>query len=44
MGSEMCIRDRIKAGTKIGKAKAKCTVGKQIVSEAEITFALVDQN
>ena len=34
----------IKAGTKIGKAKAKCTVGKQIVSEAEITFALVDQN
>ena len=34
----------IKAGTKIGKAKAKCTVGQQIVSEAEITFALVDQN
>ena len=34
----------IKAGTKIGKAKAKCTVGQQMVSEAEITFALVDQN
>ena len=29
---------------KIGKAKAKCTVGQQMVSEAEITFALVDQN
>jgi UDP-3-O-[3-hydroxymyristoyl] N-acetylglucosamine deacetylase/3-hydroxyacyl-[acyl-carrier-protein] dehydratase len=34
----------IKAGTKIGKAKAKCMVGQKIVSEAEITFALVDQN
>ena len=34
----------IKAGTKIGKAKAKCMVGQKIVSEAEITFALVNQN
>ncbi len=33
----------IKAGTKIGKAKAGCTVGGEIVSEAEITFALVDK-
>jgi 3-hydroxymyristoyl/3-hydroxydecanoyl-(acyl carrier protein) dehydratase len=33
----------IKAGTKIGKAKAVCAVGGGIVSEAEITFALVDE-
>ena len=33
----------IKAGTKIGKAKAGCTVRGEIVSEAEITFALVDE-
>ena len=33
----------IKAGTKIGKAKAYCLVCREIVSEAEITFALVDK-
>jgi len=33
----------IKAGTKIGKAKACCLVCREIVSEAEITFALVDK-
>lgn len=33
----------IKAGTKIGKAKASCSVGGEIVSQAEITFALVDE-
>ena len=33
----------IKAGTKIGKAKACCLVCREKVSEAEITFALVDK-
>ena len=33
----------IKAGTKIGKANASCSVRGEIVSQAEITFALVDE-
>ena len=33
----------IKTGAKIGKAKGVCKVGGEIVSEAEVTFALVEE-